>query len=192
MNFCQKFFIRNVISEFQRFNLFVINVIYHILESIFTSVRIIQVIQTFSPSEEHVWKNSSFTYISATRKIKLLQSMIDNYKESFTCHGLSRIYTGKKWEQILWFVLLTACMLVIVYLVSDLAKHYLEYNVRTEVRVEDAEKVPLPTITACSWVCVNPIRIQSLIGSLNTYILLRPLWMNIPTLILDFLHNLPK
>ena len=82
-----------------------------------------------------------------------MQSIIDNYKESFTCHGLSRIYTGKKWEKILWFVLLTACLSFIGYLVHDLVNAYTQYNVRTEVRVDDADQVPLPTITACSWVC---------------------------------------
>ena len=49
-------------------------------------------------------------------------------------------------------MLLTACLSFIGYLVQDLVKQYTKFTVRTEVRVDDAEQVPLPTITACSWV----------------------------------------
>ena len=57
----------------------------------------------------------------------------------------------------MWFVLLTACLSFIGYLVQDLVKQYTKFTVRTEVRVDDAEQVPLPTITACSWVSAEHI-----------------------------------
>ena len=73
--------------------------------------------------------------------------------ESFSWHGLTRVFTGRKWEKVVWSTLLVGCMSFMVYLAHAMVVQYLQYHIRTEIDIRDEDEIGLPTITACPWVC---------------------------------------
>ena len=76
-------------------------------------------------------------------------TITQTYMESFTCHGLSRIFTGRCWEKVLWFILIAGCASYVIHLTSIMVSEYMQFKIRTETSIREEEEIPLPTVTAC-------------------------------------------
>ena len=79
----------------------------------------------------------------------MLSQAVREYVDSFSCHGLTRICTGRPLEKVLWFLLFAGALAYLIYLVVGMGKEYLEYDIRTEIRLKSVESIYLPTITLC-------------------------------------------
>ena len=72
------------------------------------------------------------------------------YVESFTIHGLSKVFLGKPLERVFWFLTLFGVLSFVGYKVyGDYIKYY-RYEYRTEIRIEDVEKLIYPALILCS------------------------------------------
>ena len=69
--------------------------------------------------------------------------------DTFTCHGLTRICTGRPAEKVLWFVVFAGCLGFLIYLAVEMVQEYFEYLIRTETRMVSKEEIILPTVTLC-------------------------------------------
>ena len=78
------------------------------------------------------------------------QSVSRTYVESFTIHGLSKVFLGKPLERLFWFLTLFGVLSFVGYKVyGDYVKYY-RYEYRTEIRIDDVEKIIYPALILCS------------------------------------------
>ena len=94
---------------------------------------------------------------SRTDKATTISKIKQDYIESFTCHGLTRICTGRLYERIFWLILLVGCLAFCFYLLYEMIIDYLKYEIRTEIRYLMREELVLPTITVCLSVSIMEI-----------------------------------
>ena len=89
-----------------------------------------------------------------SRKTKLdviVESKKDEYVNSFTVHGLTRIFKASKSESIFWMLMLLVGVTLSTYIIHGLIRKYFEYNIYTEVRSTVSTKNIFPGITLCEF-----------------------------------------
>ena len=84
-----------------------------------------------------------------------LEKRKDDYKSSFTIHGLSFLCTGTLIEKIVWAVNMAAVIGFALYMVQRYITRFLAYKVRTKIEFQETPAIILPTIVVC-------------LGSINT------------------------
>ena len=79
----------------------------------------------------------------------LYEMVCKTYRDNFTTHGLSKIFTGLMWEKIFWFTSLFGSLSIIVYFTYGFYVEYNQFDYRTEIRVQTSQNITLPTATIC-------------------------------------------
>ena len=82
------------------------------------------------------------------RKIQITKK-INDYVESFTVHGLTRVCRGNKLESVFWCLMLFGGILLSIIIISGLVSKYLNYGMYTEIRLEVTDRNYFPSITFC-------------------------------------------
>lgn len=75
----------------------------------------------------------------------------DEYIQSFTVHGLTRICTGSKAESSFWLVMLLFGLVISVYVVYRLVSKYLRFEIYTEISQMVTSHNYFPAITFCDY-----------------------------------------
>lgn len=83
-------------------------------------------------------------------KIARINVMKKEYADSFTIHGLSRLFQGRILETIFWSIILISAVTFSSYLLFSLYMKYILYEVYTNVEFQHAKFIPLPALTICS------------------------------------------
>lgn len=86
----------------------------------------------------------------AVSKEKLIQKK-NEYIQSFTVHGLTKICTGTKAESVFWLIMLLLGLALSVYVVYRLVSKYLQFEIYTEVSETVTTKNFFPAITFCDY-----------------------------------------
>ena len=64
-------------------------------------------------------------------------SVARSYMEGFTIHGLSKVFTGKLWERLYWFLILAGALGFVIFKVYGFHLNYGKNEFRTEIRMID-------------------------------------------------------
>ena len=86
-----------------------------------------------------------------TKLDAIVETKKDEYVNSFTVHGLTRIFKGSKSESIFWMLMLLVGVTLSTYIIHGLIRKYFEYNIYTEVRSNVSFKNIFPGITLCEF-----------------------------------------
>ena len=70
--------------------------------------------------------------------------------ESFTIHGLSKVFVGKLWERVFWGFILIGVLGFLSFKVHGFYSEYKKNEFRTEIRMVDAVERTWPEIKVCS------------------------------------------
>ena len=73
------------------------------------------------------------------------------YKESFTIHGLSKVFTGTICERVFWFLVLACCLGIVAFVSHGFYKQYSDHDFRTEIRMVDIKEPILPALLVCNY-----------------------------------------
>ena len=76
-------------------------------------------------------------------------SVAKTYADSFTINGLTKVATGKRWERILWLVVLFIALSIVSHQTLRFISEYKEYNVRTQVQVVEDHKQIMSDLVVC-------------------------------------------
>ena len=71
------------------------------------------------------------------------------YRENFTVHGLSKVFTGNRWEKATWCCILMASLSFVIQQSYHFFIIYQMFDIRTEIRVKTSKDITLPAITLC-------------------------------------------
>ena len=63
-----------------------------------------------------------------------------SYRDNFTTHGLSRIFTGRVWEKILWAIVLLASLVFVAYATHSFVQEYRSFKVKTDIQIVSAKR----------------------------------------------------
>ena len=72
------------------------------------------------------------------------------YMESFTIHGLSKVFLGKLWERFFWGLVLLAVLGFLAFKVHGFHSKYKRNEYRSEIREVDEINRTWPVIKVCS------------------------------------------
>ncbi|XP_066927913.1 acid-sensing ion channel 2-like [Clytia hemisphaerica] len=84
----------------------------------------------------------------ASRKL-FLKNKINEYANTFTMHGLSRIIVGKNIESLFWFMMLFGGLVTCFVVIHGLVSKFYRYEIYTEIRSIIAHENYFPAITFC-------------------------------------------
>ena len=93
--------------------------------------------------------------VALTSKVNNESSKLDikeiknSYKDGFSVHGLTKIFTGHPVEQCLWFGLLLSCLIFVGRESYYFYAEYQRHDIRTEVRITTDKNMTLPVMTIC-------------------------------------------
>ena len=87
--------------------------------------------------------------IYACEKPAQPDSVWTSYRDNFTIHGLSRVFTGRLWEKALWSIVLLASLLFVGYATHGFVQEYRSFRVKTDIQVISAKEITFPAITLC-------------------------------------------
>ena len=90
-----------------------------------------------SPSRNQTWKNS-------------LKQKQHYYLENFSMHGLANACLGRSYERVLWVIAVLLTTFGVFFGSSKFVNDFMAKDVRTEIRYEAVDELPLPAITVCS------------------------------------------
>ena len=76
--------------------------------------------------------------------------MAQTYADSFTINGLTKIATGKRWERILWLIVLSIALSIVGHQLSQFISEYRKYDVLTKVHVVEGGVQRRPDIVVCA------------------------------------------
>ena len=93
--------------------------------------------------------HSQSTSVNVESPKPSVNQIIKSYKDNFSVHGLTKIFTGHIVEQIIWFVLLLFCLIFVGSASYYFYGEYKSYDVRTEVRMTTEEVMDFPVMTIC-------------------------------------------
>jgi len=79
----------------------------------------------------------------------VLKQKIDEYVNTFTVHGLTRVFVGKRIESAFWLVILFCGLVFSVVVVYGLVAKYLNFGIYTEIRSQVTDENFFPSITFC-------------------------------------------
>ena len=99
-----------------------------------------------SDSTTHIQESS--TPISHMDK-RNTKTYIKSYQENFSIHGLAKIFGGAIFERVFWFLTLAGCLGFVAVKCNGFYMEYIQYDVRTEVRIKSDDNITLPALTIC-------------------------------------------
>ena len=110
---------------------------------------------SYSKSIGHVLGEPVTAQNRRDRVRQCVNSRIDQYKTSFTVHGLSWYCTGNLLERIVWAIAMLIVTGFACYLVQGYVRRYLKFEVLTEIRYQEHMSISLPTVFFCSLATAN-------------------------------------
>ena len=78
-----------------------------------------------------------------------LSKLAENYSNSFTIHGLSRVFTGNRIERVIWSLALLLGFAISITTVYSLLRKYQSKQVFIETRTNVVTEITFPLITIC-------------------------------------------
>ena len=84
-----------------------------------------------------------------TRSLSHLRELRQSYVDGFTTHGLTKTCSGQLWERIFWFICVSVTFSCTIYACHMSFLHYKRNDIRTEIRIIEEYKIPMPAITFC-------------------------------------------
>ena len=69
--------------------------------------------------------------------------------ESLSIYALSKIFTGKPLERVFWVVIVISTFSIVVYATTAIISEFLDYEIRTEIRVVEKSHIQLPDLVIC-------------------------------------------
>ena len=78
-----------------------------------------------------------------------IDSKKKEFVQSFTVHGLSRIFTGSRAESIFWSTVVLVGIVISSFVIYGLVCKYYRYEIYTEVSAKVTNKNTFPSITFC-------------------------------------------
>lgn len=78
-----------------------------------------------------------------------INSKKKEFVQSFTVHGLSRIFTGSRTESLFWSTVVLVGIIISFSVIYGLVCKYYRYEIYTEVSAKVTNKNPFPSITFC-------------------------------------------
>ena len=94
--------------------------------------------------EDKTWQNKTMTS-KMTIKIK-----IEEYINSFSIHGLTRVFVGNRKESIFWSVILMIMTIFAAISIHKLVAEYHQYDCYTEMREKLTKEQVFTSITICN------------------------------------------
>ena len=85
-----------------------------------------------------------------TKSPNTLENKRLSYIDTFTMHGVGRMFSGHLLERLFWFCVVTVTISITLLIAHQHIEDYYSREVRTEVRVKSETSLPLPSITICS------------------------------------------
>ena len=80
-----------------------------------------------------------------------------------TAHGLGRVADAKSWPaRIFWMSIFATALVYAAYQISASLQEFLEFPTKTEVTLENREKLIFPAVTVCN---LNPLKLSNLINT---------------------------
>ena len=76
-------------------------------------------------------------------------SLLRSYFENFTIHGLSKVFTGKLWEKVLWFIVLLASMIFVSNASLGFIEQYRAFDTFTDIKIQSLSEITLPAVSIC-------------------------------------------
>ena len=73
-----------------------------------------------------------------------------SYCNSFTIHGLSRVFNGRLWEKFLWAIVLLASFIFVGHATYGFIQEYRSFRVKTDIQVVSAKEITFPAVTLCA------------------------------------------
>ena len=115
-----------------------------IIEFLFYLFLVVEAVQP-------VESNASSTIDRSSRQVEasITPTLARSYMEGFTIHGLSKVFTGKLWERLYWFLILTGALAFVLYKVYGFHETYVANEFRTEIRMVDAKNLIYPELEFC-------------------------------------------
>ena len=101
-----------------------------------------------------MYLEGSDTGVTTSPKSKFALELIKKkreYIDSFTVHGLTRVYSTSRFESFTWAFIVTGAVLLSTWLTYSIVDNYLEYNIYTEVTTPLEIENPFPSITLCDF-----------------------------------------
>ena len=86
----------------------------------------------------------------------ILNYKTNEYRSSFTIHGLSRALTGHCVEKVFWGLLVLISLSIIIYIVASLAKKFNRHDVYIQLYTKEYTESDTPFLTIC------PINVKQL------------------------------
>ena len=71
-------------------------------------------------------------------------SVARSYMEGFTIHGLTKVFMGKLWEKVYWFLILMGVLGFVAFKIHGFHSRYQSNEFRTEIRVVNTDNYTLP------------------------------------------------
>ncbi|XP_066931745.1 acid-sensing ion channel 4-A-like isoform X2 [Clytia hemisphaerica] len=93
--------------------------------------------------EDNYWHE-----IQLNRKM-IIKKKIEEYVNTFTVHGLTKVFTGERVESAFWLVMLFGGILLSVVIVHGLVTKFLKHGIYTEIRSEITDENFFPSVTFC-------------------------------------------
>ena len=104
---------------------------------------VIETDRTEKDDEDDLWHEKRLS-----RKL-VLRKKIDEYVNSFTAHGLTKIFTGTKIESIFWATMLFGGILLTILIAHGLVSKFYAFGIYTEIRSQITERNFFPSVTFC-------------------------------------------
>ncbi|XP_066920964.1 acid-sensing ion channel 5-like [Clytia hemisphaerica] len=111
------------------------------LSSGFTNTR--QRKPASSSSESIRWHEGQIT------RRAIIKQKINEYVNTFTVHGLTKVFIGERLESAFWLVILFCGLIFSVVVVYGLVVKFLNFGIYTEIRSQVTDENFFPSITFC-------------------------------------------
>ena len=95
-------------------------------------------------NEDNAWHENQMTSKMA------IKTKIEEYINSFSIHGLTRVFLGNRKESIFWSVILLILTIFAAISIHKLVAEYHQYDFYTEMREKLTKEHAFPSITICN------------------------------------------
>ncbi|XP_057302822.1 acid-sensing ion channel 5-like [Hydractinia symbiolongicarpus] len=108
-----------------------------------TDEGVVMVESVDESEDDNLWHE-----VQMSKKL-VIQKKIDEYVNSFTVHGLTKVMTGSKVESIFWAIMLLGGIILSIVIVHGLVSKFLKFGIYTEIRSQITDQNYFPSVTFC-------------------------------------------
>ncbi|XP_066931852.1 acid-sensing ion channel 4-A-like [Clytia hemisphaerica] len=104
--------------------------------------------------EDNTWHENQMT------SKMVIKTKIEEYINSFSIHGLTRVFKGNRRESIFWSVILLLTTIFVAISIHNLIAEYHKYDYYTEMRDKLTKEHVFPSITICNQAKLRETRLS--------------------------------